>query len=116
MALIIGAGPAGLFAGENLGNCTILEEHEEVGLPEQCGGLISRSGLEELEVFDKNYVLNEIKHSDFYSPNNHFKISKEETVAYSVCRVAFDQYLAKRAEAKGCEIHTNSRVTKILKH
>ncbi|MFC1454863.1 geranylgeranyl reductase family protein [Candidatus Undinarchaeota archaeon] len=113
MALIIGAGPAGLFAGENIGNCTILEEHSEVGLPEQCGGLISRSGIEELEVFDKNYVLNEIRHSDFHSPNSHFRISKEKTVAYSVCRVAFDQYLAKRAENKGCTIKTNSCVTKI---
>ncbi|MFH1787073.1 MAG: NAD(P)/FAD-dependent oxidoreductase, partial [archaeon] len=113
MVLIIGAGPAGLFAGENIGGCKILEEHKDVGVPAQCGGLLSRSGLEELKVLDKYYVLNEIRGADFYSKSRHFSISKGETVAYSVCRVAFDQYLAKRAEKRGCTIETGCRVSRI---
>lgn len=110
---IIGAGPAGLFAAENIGKCIVLEEHQEIGVPEECGGLLSVSGLKELGVFDKKYVLNEVKGARFFSPHEEFVVKRKEFQAAVVSRAGFDQFLLERAERAGAEVLTGCRATRI---
>ena len=110
---IVGAGPAGLFATENLGRCVVLEEDQEVGMPEECGGLISVDGLKELGVYDKGYILNEVKGARFFSPHEEFTVERKERQAAVISRKLFDQYLLARAEKAGAEVLTGCRVTGI---
>jgi len=44
--IIIGAGPAGLIAGQHLNEAVILDKKEEIGKPVQCGEGISKKALE----------------------------------------------------------------------
>jgi len=44
--IIIGAGPAGLIAGQYLENSLILDRKKKIGEPVQCGEGISRKVLE----------------------------------------------------------------------
>ena len=48
-ALVIGAGPAGLLAAQEIAlkgyNVGVLEEHPTVGKPDHCAGILSISGL-----------------------------------------------------------------------
>jgi len=113
MIVIVGAGPVGLHAAENIGECLVLEEDKEIGLPVQCAGLINKSGLEELGVLDKSYIQNEVFGADFFSQNESFSVSRQQPVASVVSRQKFDQFLAQRAEKAGAEIRTNSKVKKI---
>jgi len=112
---IVGAGPAGLFAAEKIGKCVVLEEHPEVGLPEQCGGLISVDGLKELGVYDKSYVLNEVKGARFFSPHEDFVVQRKSSQAAVVSREMFDKFLLKRAEKNGADVLTDRKVTGIVR-
>ena len=51
-AIAIGAGPAGLLAATEVAHngreVVVLEEHAEIGVPDHCAGLLSRSGLASL--------------------------------------------------------------------
>lgn len=117
MIVIVGGGPAGLHAAEHIAaqgaECLVLEEHKEIGLPVQCAGLISRTGLEELGVFDRSYILNEVKGARFFSPNESFSVRRPQPVAEVVSRTLFDQHLGERAEKKGAEIRTGCKVSRI---
>ncbi|MFA5357646.1 MAG: NAD(P)/FAD-dependent oxidoreductase [archaeon] len=116
--VIIGAGPAGLQAAirlKELGfEATVFEEHESVGMPENCGGLISKNGLKELGLNVEDCLENEIKGAKIFSPNGTMlKVSMPKTVAYVVERKGFDQLLARKAKEKGAKIVLNSRLIDI---
>lgn len=42
--VIVGGGPCGFITGENIKNkkVLVLEEHQEIGVPFQCAGLLSK--------------------------------------------------------------------------
>ncbi len=108
MIVVIGAGPAGLAAAKEAGAELVLEEHEEIGRPVTCAGLISKSGIDKLGVYDKRYVLNRIRGAHFHSAREGFTVRAKGTKAYSVDRTEFDQRLA-----EGIEVKTGCRVEKI---
>jgi len=115
---IIGAGPVGLHCGTLLAEegfeVTIFEEHQTVGRPVQCAGLISRSGIEELGVELGNSVINEVKGAKIFSPNGEsLTIQRPSTVAYVVDRFLFDQMFYKKAKRLGCEIKTDCKLIDI---
>ena len=84
MIVVIGAGPVGLEAAYHSNADIVLEEHSEIGEPQSCAGLISSGGIESLKIYDKSYVLNEIRGADFFSPNRHFGVEAKKTKAYSL--------------------------------
>ena len=64
-SLIVGAGPAGLLAAKEIASrgfsVKILEEHNRVGVPSHCAGLISVEGLRRIGVeASSRFVQNEI--------------------------------------------------------
>jgi len=115
---VIGAGPVGLHCGTLLAEegfeVTIFEEHQAIGRPVQCAGLISRSGIEELGVELGNSVINEVKGAKIFSPDGEsLTIQRPSTVAYVVDRFLFDQMFYKKAKRLGCEIKTDCKLIDI---
>ena len=66
---IIGAGPAGCYAAWKLVKkgipVKVIEEHDKVGLPLQCTGLVS-DNLEKAIKFPKDIIINKIKYAKFF--------------------------------------------------
>jgi len=114
--LVVGAGPAGLIAAREVatrkGNVVVFEEHEEIGQPCHCAGLLSLKGLEHLSVPDDGpYVQNKVVGARFYSPSGlSFLVDREEPVACVIERGLFDKFLAQKATEAGAQIILNAEV------
>jgi geranylgeranyl reductase family protein len=118
---IIGGGPAGLQTAirikEEGFNVSVYEEDSRIGYPENCSGLISRTGVDSLKIDIVDCLQNEIKGAYLYSPNGtRIMIKRPSTVAYVVNREKFDQMLAKKALSKGVEIHNNNKLIDVRKN
>ena len=109
-AIILGAGPSGLLAASQIASkgfsVKILEEHNQVGVPSHCSGLISVEGLERIGVkASDKFVQNAISGGKIYSPNGQcIAISDARPRAYVVDRAALDQHLAEKALDAGAQL------------
>ena len=112
-AIIVGAGPVGLYAArlcKEAGlNILILEEHESIGKPDHCSGLIS-TNLEDFVKIDKSWVEHKVEGAVMYSGKNKVQLKKNDTAAYVINRSKFDKSLSKGLEK---EILFNQRVENI---
>jgi len=118
--LVIGAGPSGLLAAKEAAHSgvsvTVLEEHEEIGMPGHCAGLLSIKGLKEIDVKpDSSFIQNKVFGAIFYSPSGvSFAIRGKEAKVYVVDRAAFDKFLAEQASLFDVKLVLGTRVEKIL--
>ncbi len=107
---VIGAGPCGSFSAmtaASLGkDVVIVEEHEEVGIPDHCAGHISMSGLGRLGVVPPEAVIeNEINKARLYSPSGKsLTIECDVPRVYVLNRSLFDQYLVQQAKEEGARL------------
>lgn len=106
--IIVGAGPVGSHLAYKLAKkgikVCVLEKKTQIGIPLQCAGILSKKVLNLIDIPDE-FILNRVKGAYFHSPNNSIlKIAKNDPEAYIIDRVAFDQYLAKKAECVGATI------------
>jgi len=94
--LIVGAGPAGLRIANNLLRAgfepVILEEHETIGKPVQCAGLVSTNILKICDV-PKSCMLNKIYGARFVGKNASTLILSNKVQAFVIDREAFDKSL-----------------------
>lgn len=112
--LIIGAGPAGLSAAARLGaagrHVLVLEEHEAVGRPAHCTGVLGHDAFAELDL-PRHTILNITRSATFRSAHGRpVLIESDNIIATVVDRPLFDAALADRARAAGAEIRTGARV------
>lgn len=112
---IIGSGPAGLQTAIKLKDegfePIVYEEHDSVGVPEHCTGLISRTGIEELEIELESILQNKIYGAKLFSPDGTMlKIERKEPVAYVVNRTELDKSLLRKARIKGVHVSTNTKL------
>ena len=120
-AIVIGGGPAGLFAAIEIAkkryDVRILEEHERVGEPDHCAGLLSASGVKRLGVnLPNEAVQNTVSGASIYSPSGHsITIERGKREAYVIDRRRFDAWLAERAVELGAEITTNTKASEFVK-
>lgn len=116
-ALIIGGGPAGLYAAYCLAKAgrrvAVFEEHPEIGSPVHCTGLVASECFTR---FDLPTQANQgaLRRARFHSPGGHVLAvasDKDETVVLD--RAAFDRALAEQALAAGAQIFPGHRVEAI---
>ncbi|MFA6214786.1 MAG: NAD(P)/FAD-dependent oxidoreductase [Candidatus Micrarchaeia archaeon] len=106
---IVGGGPAGLFAGIaalRAGKSVLVsEEHQRVGEPEACSGLISKSGLEALKaqtgVDYARAMINPITSARIIGGGEEFAIRPKDETAVLISRQEFDRLAAEKFGQEG---------------
>jgi len=108
--VVVGGGPVGLYTAklcEDMGyRVLVLEEHEEIGKPPHCSGLISIN-IEHFfpDIKEWGVVENEVDSAVIHSPRSEFVLRKKGTAAYVINRERFDRRLGEMVESEillGC--------------
>lgn len=112
--VIIGAGPAGLHAARLLSqhdlDVIVLEEHEAVGRPVHCTGILARTAFDEFDL-PQNTILGALRTLRLVSPAGRDVVYRPDRVeAVVVDRAVFDVRLAERAAAAGARLLCATRV------
>jgi len=109
---IIGAGPVGCYTGYLLAEqghkVTIIEEHETIGLPFQCTGIVSSEFADIIKI-KRSFLKNTIKKARIYSPEHNYFELKFSKANYVLDRTKLDQHLARKAQKSGVKILTRHR-------
>ncbi len=103
---IIGGGIIGTYLAKKLGEGTELWEKNEEVKRKTCGGLISKTGLQSLNLPYKKAIMNEVKGAKIKAGERQLTISKEETQAYVLDMKKMKKKLRKQAVKKGVELKT----------
>lgn len=122
MAAVAGAGPTGITVAKRLQEkgwqTVLMEEHPKIGDPVACTGLISTSGVSDLNIRKEveEVLVNKVRGAEIFAPNGErVDIKKSETVAYVVNRGEFDRVLARGAKEAGVEIRLNTKLIDVRK-
>jgi geranylgeranyl reductase family protein len=115
--LVVGGGPAGLYAAERLArrgvSTMVCEEHALVGDPVHCTGVLATESFDVLGL-PREATLNPLTTALFVSPSGiTISYSTPTPLASVIDRVAFDRALANRAEAAGAELRIGTRVSAV---
>ena len=86
----------------------VYEDHDCIGEPVQCTGIISHE-LKNILPISKKYLVNKISQAKIYSPNGKFVHVRFKEPDYIVNRTKFDSYLGERAMKAGATYHFNHR-------
>ncbi len=120
MITVVGAGPIGLRTAIKLKetgwDVTVLEEHQEIGVPCNCSGLLSASGLHQTGIDFSNITANKIYGAKIFSPDKTMlEIRRKKPVAMLIDRAGLDKQLAKEAGKKGIQIRKNTKMIDVRK-
>ena len=108
MIAVIGGGPAGSYFSSLMNkDVTIFEEHERIGRPVACTGIIT-SAIMDLVNLDENVIVNYLDKVRVigWNKETEFKLKDGEIV---VDREKFDKFLAERAVENGVKFKLNHR-------
>ena len=107
-AIVVGAGPIGGYLSRKLNefghSVLLLEEHDEIGRPFQCAGLVNPAAMKTIGLEDS--ILTTIWGANIHSPAGK-KVSigdPDVPRTYSVCRKIFDEAVVMQSIASGTEI------------
>jgi len=116
-AVVIGAGPAGSITARRLAeqghHVVMLEEHETVGTPVHCTGLL---GLDAFDEFDlpRDIILGKAGAARFWGAAGQSVIVRSDRIRAAVIdRASFDARLTKDAERAGAEVRRGCRAESI---
>ena len=115
--LVVGGGPAGLYAAECLArrgvSTLVCEEHASIGAPVHCTGILANDSFDSLGL-PREATLNTLTTAQFVSPSGlRIPYSTASPLASVIDRVAFDQALARRTEAAGAKLMVGTRVSAV---
>jgi geranylgeranyl reductase family protein len=114
---VVGAGPAGLVAARRLASAghdvVVLEEHDRIGVPVHCTGLLGLDAFDEMAI-PRQSILATTHIARFVAADGSSVVVDAERVhAAVVDRAVFDQAIAADARAAGAELRTGARVRHI---
>lgn len=113
---IIGAGPIGSTLAYELAksdiNVCLIDKKKLIGLPLQCAGIINKRVLDFNQI-PNEIILNKAKGANLHTRNHSLTVSKEDYQALIIDRVAYDQFLYKRAIENGVDSFLSSKVISI---
>lgn len=115
--VVIGAGPAGSTTARLLAerghDVLVIEEHDQIGTPVHCTGLVGAESFDELDL-PRSLVLAEAGAARFWGATGRSVPLRSERVNATVIdRAALDRHLAARAAQAGAEIALGRRVEQI---
>ncbi|MHA2313608.1 MAG: geranylgeranyl reductase family protein, partial [Candidatus Thorarchaeota archaeon] len=114
--IVVGGGPSGLISAQRVATdghrVLVLEEHDTIGEPDHCAGLLSVSGLNSLGLQPPEEVIqNHVIGARIFSPSgHHIYVERGQREALVVDRRKFDRWLADRAHDTGASVLTGSKV------
>jgi digeranylgeranylglycerophospholipid reductase len=116
-AVVVGGGPAGLYAADRLAQANrdvvVLEEHDQPGAPVHCTGILAREAFDEFDL-TRDVILNELTTARFVSPRGHELLHRTRTVeAVVIDRLALDAHLARTATSHGARVRLGTRVVDV---
>src|SRR3989338_3175617 len=110
MITIIGAGPAGSYLAYLLAKegkeVTLIEEHEKIGSPVQCTGIVTGS-IEKFVKLPNEVIANRCNKVIVVSKNNRIIANTDEIVMW---RDKFDGFWGNRAKDEGAGVLTNHQL------
>ncbi len=118
--IVIGAGPAGLTCAQALAargrEVLVLEEHDAVGYPVHCTGVVGREAFDELDL-PRDAILGYARSAAFRAPDGlAVVVESDHVVAAVIDRGRFDDLLARRAVEAGVVVETGVRANRIEVH
>jgi digeranylgeranylglycerophospholipid reductase len=115
--LVVGGGPGGLYAATLLArdgfDAVVLEEHETIGQPVHCTGVLAAEAFDEFDV-PRDAILNSLSTARFHSPAGlTISYTTPSTEAVVIDRALFDLGIHERAVAAGVDVRFGARVTSL---
>lgn len=115
--VVVGGGPAGLITARGLAaaghGVVVLEEHDAIGVPVHCTGLLGLEAFDELDI-PREAILTTTHRARFVAADgSDIAIDAERVRAAVVDRAIFDQALAAGAAAAGADVRVGARVRSI---
>jgi geranylgeranyl reductase family protein len=106
--VVVGGGPAGLYAASSLARAgcgvTLLEEHADIGEPVHCTGVLAKDAFEEFRL-DTADILNQLTTVRFHAPSGRtIEYSTRSVEAVVIDRASFDRRLAREAVRAGVRL------------
>ena len=113
MIAVIGAGPAGCYYASLVKDreVHIFEDHEQVGVPVSCTGILTDSVRRVIPDLPDELVLNTIRRFKLVAPGGKSMYVDLDKVNMILDRAAFDRHLLRRALANGAILHLGERFT-----
>ena len=115
--IIVGGGPAGLYAGCKLAKAgfdvAIFEEHAASGEPVHCTGVLAHDAFDEFDL-PADTILNPLRTVRFHAPSGDAVEYSTPTIeAVVIDRVRFDRRLSERAVLAGATLSYGDRVNRV---
>lgn len=112
---IVGGGPGGLCAAARLAKrgvrVAVLEEHDAIGEPVHCTGVLAAEALDELGL-PRSVVFNALVTARFHSPSGlDISYTPPATEAVVIDRRGFDRAMSTTAQDAGAHLLCGARVT-----
>ena len=111
--VIVGAGPVGGHTANLLSirghRVLLLEEHNEIGRPFQCAGLVTPNAMKQVGLYET--ILEEVDGALIHGPSGTLvPVGTDGTVrTYVVCRKLFDEAVVKQSMVSGATLWLNSK-------
>jgi digeranylgeranylglycerophospholipid reductase len=114
--IVAGAGPAGCYTASLLAkeqiSTAVFEEHEAVGEPLHCAGLVTERVMDFLPVTSPNLIQNKIYGAHIHAPSDTtLTIGEDHVHALVIDRPRFDETFAHHAKKAGADLYLNHKVT-----